>query len=102
MRDAIDGLLLRFVLRPLGVLFRSDRWEPHFVLRSHCPDCGAEETSVIAARTHLYDPETDACYGLECGTCGERRATTLGVMGSILRAETDPAIYKTMRSDEAE
>lgn len=96
---SLRDLWLRFVLRPLGRLFGSDRWEPHFVLRSYCPDCGAEETSTIAASTPLYDSETDAVYGLECGSCGERRATTLGVMDSILRTEADPAIFKTPRDD---
>lgn len=91
----LNAIWLRCILRPLGRLIGTDRWEPHLVLRSYCPDCGAEETSVIAARTPLYDPETDAVYGLECGRCGERRATTLGVMGGILRAECDPHIFKT-------
>lgn len=89
------GLLLRFVLRPLGRLIGTDRWEPHFVLREYCPDCGHEGISVIAASTPLYDPETDAVYGLECGGCGGRRATTLGVMDGIVRTSFDPCIFKS-------
>ena len=91
----LRNLWLRLVLRPLGRLIGIDIWEPHLVLRSYCPDCGAEETSIIPARTPLYDRETDAVYGLECGRCGERRATTLGVMDSILQTEVDPCIFKT-------
>lgn len=86
---------LRFVLRPLGRLLGTDRWEPHFVLRSYCPDCSGECTSVIAAHTPLYDPETDAVYGLECPHCGERRSTTLGLMDGILRTSTNPNMYRS-------
>lgn len=91
----IADFWLKRVLRPLGRLIGTDRWEPHFVLRTYCPDCGSEHISVIAARTPLYDPETDAVYGLECFACGECRATTLGVMDGILRTSTDPCAYRS-------
>jgi hypothetical protein len=86
----ISSIWLRFVLRPFGRLLRTDRWEPHFVVREQCLECGHEHTSVIAASTPLYDPESDALYGLECANCGEMAATTLGVMDAILRVELDP------------
>lgn len=81
---------LRLVLRPLGRLFGTDRWEPHFVVREQCLECGHEHTSVIAVSTPLYDPESDAIYGLECAACGEKAATTLGVTDALLRIELDP------------
>jgi hypothetical protein len=89
----LSSLWLRFILRPLGQLLKTERWEPHFVLRERCTECGHEGTSVIAARTPLYDPESDAVYGLECANCGAMAATTLGAMDGILRTESDPCIY---------
>jgi hypothetical protein len=96
----LRSLWLRFILRPLGRLLKSDRWEPHFVLREYCPECGHEGTSVIAARTPLYDSVTDAVYGLECRDCGGSKATTLGMMDGILRAEINPQMVDVDRRQD--
>lgn len=90
----MPGFLLRYVLRPLGRLLGTDRWEPHFCAPMRCLECGAEAVHVIACRTPLYCPESDALYGLQCGECGAMACTSLGVadglMGTEHRRETDP------------
>jgi len=64
-------LWLRFVLRPLGRLVGTDRWEPHAVGPVHCFICGSEYIAVISTASPCYDPETGVIDGLECQECGQ-------------------------------
>jgi predicted RNA-binding Zn-ribbon protein involved in translation (DUF1610 family) len=81
---------LRLVLRPLGRRLGTARWEPHFAAPQRCLRCGYEGMAVIACSTPLYDPESDAIYGMQCPDCGEMACTTLGVADGLTRTDTDP------------
>lgn len=74
----ISDLWLRFVLRPLGRLLRTDRWQPHIAAMVRCLECQHRHAVVIPADAPAWDPETEALYGLECTRCGAMACTSLG------------------------
>lgn len=73
----IRDIWLRHVLRPLGRLVGTDRWEPHIVYRGRCLACGDEGVFVILAATPCRDIETGHVFGTQCGECGEWAVTSI-------------------------
>jgi uncharacterized OB-fold protein len=73
----IADLWLRCVLRPLGKLIGTDRWEPCIVYEGRCLSCGDGAVYVIPADTPCLDVESGAIFGTQCPACGEMAVTSL-------------------------
>ena len=57
-RTSLSDLILRCILRPLGRLLGTPRWEPHAVGAVHCVACGHRAVAVVATTNPSYDAET--------------------------------------------
>lgn len=68
----IRDLWLRVVLRPLGRLIGTDRWEPWLAFRGRCLACGDEAVCLIPADTTCLARDSGHIWGVQCGGCGER------------------------------
>jgi hypothetical protein len=67
---SVGNLWLRRVLRPLGRLFRTDRWEAHVVVSCHCCACGRRFAFVMPESTREFDRQSGTVDMLECPECG--------------------------------
>ncbi len=63
-------LILVYLLRPLGRLLGTPRWEPHAVGAVHCVACGHRAVAVVATTNPSYDAETGVIDRVECPECG--------------------------------
>jgi Zn ribbon nucleic-acid-binding protein len=67
----MKDIWLQYVLRPLGRLIGTGRWEPHAVGPVHCVACGHRSVAVIITTSPCYNAETEAFDQLECSSCGK-------------------------------
>ncbi len=74
----IGELWMKAVMRPLGKMVGTSRYEPHLTLKERCVECGHRQIGVILASTPCWDPETEAVWGTECGECGAMACTSFG------------------------
>lgn len=70
-------LWLRHILRPLGRLLHTNRWEPHAVAEISCLACGYECVLVIPLNCDHYDAESRIVSRYPCPECGESACTNL-------------------------
>lgn len=66
----IGDLWLRLVMRPLGRLLGTKRWEPHAASRVACLSCQYSCVYVFPVAFAGYQAETGHVFKLECPACG--------------------------------